>query len=172
MMDYGSMLGRTASSIKPSGIRKYFDIAATLDDVISLGIGEPDFYTPWPIRRSAIRTLERGKTFYTANSGLLKLRQAISSYTLERSGVEYCPSDEIIVTVGGSEAIDITIRTLIDPGDEVIIPEPSFVCYRPIVLLAGGVPVTINTKRENNFKLTAEELRAAITPKTKLLVLP
>ncbi len=172
MMDYGSMLGRTASSIKPSGIRKYFDIAATLDDVISLGIGEPDFYTPWPIRRSAIRTLERGKTFYTANSGLLKLRQAISSYTLVRSGVEYCPSDEIIVTVGGSEAIDITIRTLIDPGDEVIIPEPSFVCYRPIVLLAGGVPVTINTKRENNFKLTAEELRAAITPKTKLLVLP
>ncbi len=172
MMDYNSLLGKTASEIKPSGIRKYFDIAATLDDVISLGIGEPDFYTPWPIRRAAILALERGKTVYTANAGLIKLRKTISEYTAKRTGVEYDPAKEIIVTVGGSEAIDLTVRTLVEPGDEVIIPEPSFVCYKPIVMLAGGTPVIIETKAEDNFKLTPDALKAAITPRTKLLVLP
>lgn len=172
MIDYNSLLGKTAVEIKPSGIRKYFDIAATLDDVISLGIGEPDFYTPWPIRRAAIMALERGKTAYTANAGLIKLRRAISDYTFNKTGVRYDPAKEVVVTVGGSEAIDLTVRTLIDPGDEVIIPEPSFVCYKPIVMLAGGVPVTVETSAENNFKLTAKALKAAITPKTKLLVLP
>ncbi len=172
MIDYSKLVGKTASEIKPSGIRKYFDIAATLDDVISLGVGEPDFQTPWSIRRSAIVALERGKTFYTANAGLIKLRQAISDYTYSHVGVSYDPSKEIIVTVGGSEAIDLTIRTIIEPGDEVIIPEPSFVCYKPIVQLTGGVPVIIETKRENNFKLTAADLKAAISPRTKLLILP
>lgn len=172
MIDYNSLLGKTASEIKPSGIRKYFDIAQTLDNVISLGIGEPDFHTPWPIRRSAIVALERGKTFYTANAGLIKLRQTISDYTYKRTGVRYDPAKEIIVTVGGSEAIDLTVRTLIEPGDEVIIPEPSFVCYKPIVSLAGGTPVVIETTAENNFKLTADSLKKAITPRTKLLVLP
>lgn len=172
MIDYNSLLGKTASEIKPSGIRKYFDIAQTLDNVISLGIGEPDFHTPWSIRRSAIVALERGKTFYTANAGLIKLRQTISEYTYKRTGVRYDPAKEIIVTVGGSEAIDLTVRTLIEPGDEVIIPEPSFVCYKPIVSLAGGTPVVIETTAENNFKLTADSLKKAITPRTKLLVLP
>lgn len=172
MIDYNSLLGKTAVEIKPSGIRKYFDIAATLDDVISLGIGEPDFYTPWPIRRAAIMALERGKTAYTANAGLIKLRRSISDYTFNKTGVRYDPAKEVIVTVGGSEAIDLTVRTLIDPGDEVIIPEPSFVCYKPIVLLAGGVPVTVETSVMDSFKLTPEALKAAITPKTKLLILP
>ncbi len=172
MIDYSKIIGKTISEIKPSGIRKYFDIAATLDNVISLGVGEPDFYTPWPIRRAAIVALERGKTFYTANSGLMKLREAISEYTHKRTGVKYDPSKEIIVTVGGSEAIDLTIRTIIEPGDEVIIIEPSFVCYKPIVELTGGVPVVIETKEEDNFKLTAQQLKEKITDKTKLLVLP
>lgn len=172
MIDYSKLVGKRAADIKPSGIRKYFDMAATLENTISLGIGEPDFHTPWPIRRAAIVALERGKTFYTANAGLIKLRQSISEYTFKRTGIRYDPSKEIIVTVGGSEAIDITIRTLINPGDEVIIPEPSFVCYKPIAELAGGTPVIIETKQENNFKLTAESLKNAITPKTKLLILP
>ncbi len=172
MIDYNKIIGKTISEIKPSGIRKYFDIAATLDNVISLGVGEPDFYTPWPIRRAAIVALERGKTFYTANSGLIKLRNVISEYTHKRTGVEYDPNKEIIVTVGGSEAIDLTIRTLINPGDEVIIIEPSFVCYKPIVELTGGVPVVIETKEEDNFKLKPEQLKEKITDKTKLLVLP
>lgn len=172
MIDYSKLVGKRAADIKPSGIRKYFDMAATLENTISLGIGEPDFHTPWPIRRAAIVALERGKTFYTANAGLIKLRQSISEYTFKRTGIRYDPSKEIIVTVGGSEAIDITIRTLINPGDEVIIPEPSFVCYKPIAELAGGTPVIIETKQENNFKLTAESLKNAITSKTKLLILP
>ena len=172
MIDYNSMLGKTAVEIKPSGIRKYFDIAATMDDVISLGVGEPDFTTPWQVRRAAIISLERGKTAYTANAGLIKLRRAISDYTYNKTGVRYDPAKEIIVTVGGSEAIDITVRTLINPGDEVIIPEPSFVCYKPIVMLAGGVPVVVETKASDSFKLTPEALKEAITPKTKLLVLP
>lgn len=172
MIDYSKIIGKTISKIKPSGIRKYFDIAATLDNVISLGVGEPDFYTPWPIRRAAIVALERGKTFYTANSGLIKLRETISEYTHKRTGVKYDPNNEIIVTVGGSEAIDLTIRTIIEPGDEVIIIEPSFVCYKPIVELTGGKPVVIETKEEDNFKLTAQQLKDKITDKTKLLVLP
>lgn len=172
MIDYNKVVGKTASQIKPSGIRKYFDIAQTLDNVISLGVGEPDFYTPWPIRKAAITTLERGKTFYTSNSGLIKLRNSISAYTEKRTGIRYDPEDEIIVTVGGSEAIDLTIRATVEAGDEVIIIEPSFVCYKPIVMLAGGTPIIIETKEEDNFKLTAQQLKNAITEKTKLLILP
>ncbi len=172
MIDYSKVVSKTAENLKPSGIRKYFDVAQTMEDVISLGVGEPDFYTPWPIRRAAITTLERGKTFYTSNSGLIKLREEISSYTLKNTGVAYDPNNEIIVTVGGSEAIDLTVRALVEHGDEVIIVEPSFVCYKPIVEMAGGIPVIIETKVEDNFKLTAEQLKNAITDKTKLLVLP
>ncbi len=172
MIDYSKVVGKTARDIKPSGIRKYFDVAQTMEDVISLGVGEPDFYTPWPIRRTAITTLERGKTFYTSNAGLIKLREAISSYTQKNTGITYNPNDEIVVTVGGSEAIDLTVRTIVESGDEVIIIEPSFVCYKPIVEMAGGIPVIIETKEEDNFKLTAEQLKSAITDKTKLLVLP
>ena len=172
MIDYDKVVGTTARDIKPSGIRKYFDIAKKLENVISLGVGEPDFYTPWPIRRAAIVALERGKTFYTANSGLIKLRNSISNYTEKRTGIKYDPEKEIIVTVGGSEAIDLTIRATVETGDEVIIIEPSFVCYKPIVLMAGGTPVIIETKEEDNFKLTAEQLKNAITDRTKLLILP
>ncbi len=172
MIDYSKVVGKTAKSIKPSGIRKYFDVAQTMEDVISLGVGEPDFYTPYPIRRAAITTLERGKTFYTSNAGLIKLREAISAYTERQTGIAYDPNNEIIVTVGGSEAIDLTVRTIVEPGDEVIIIEPSFVCYKPIVEMAGGTPVIIETKEEDNFKLTADQLKNAITDKTKLLVLP
>ncbi|MCD8107493.1 MAG: aminotransferase class I/II-fold pyridoxal phosphate-dependent enzyme [Oscillospiraceae bacterium] len=171
-MDYEKLIGKKAAEIKPSGIRKYFDVAATMDDVISLGVGEPDFHTPWQIRREAIVALERGKTFYTANSGLMNLRKSISEYTEKHTGVSYDPASEIIVTVGGSEAIDLTIRAIIEQGDEVIIPEPSFVCYKPIVELTGGTPIIIETKAEDSFKLTVEELKAAITEKTKLLILP
>ncbi len=172
MIDYDKVIGTTARDIKPSGIRKYFDIAQKLENVISLGVGEPDFYTPWPIRRAAIVALERGKTFYTANSGLIKLRNSISNYTEKRTGIKYDPEKEIIVTVGGSEAIDLTIRATVEAGDEVIIIEPSFVCYKPIVLMAGGTPVIIETKEEDNFKLTAQQLKNAITDRTKLLILP
>lgn len=172
MIDYDKVVGKTARDIKPSGIRKYFDIAQKLENVISLGVGEPDFYTPWPIRRAAIVALERGKTFYTANSGLIKLRNSISNYTEKRTGIKYDPEKEIIVTVGGSEAIDLTIRATVEAGDEVIIIEPSFVCYKPIVLMAGGTPVIIETKEEDNFKLTAQQLKNAITDRTKLLILP
>lgn len=172
MIDYDKVVGTTARDIKPSGIRKYFDIAQKLENVISLGVGEPDFYTPWPIRRAAIVALERGKTFYTANSGLIKLRNSISNYTEKRTGIKYDPEKEIIVTVGGSEAIDLTIRATVEAGDEVIIIEPSFVCYKPIVLMAGGTPVIIETKEEDNFKLTAQQLKNAITDRTKLLILP
>ncbi len=171
-MDYSKILSKKAVGLKPSGIRKYFDIAAKLDNVISLGIGEPDFKTPWAVRREAIKALERGKTVYTANAGLIALRKQISEYTRERTGVEYDPDGEIIVTVGGSEAIDLTVRALVEPGDEVIIPEPSFVCYKPIVELTGGVPVVIDTKEEDRFKLRAEALKEKITDRTKLLILP
>lgn len=172
MIDYDKVVGTTARDIKPSGIRKYFDIAQKLENVISLGVGEPDFYTPWPIRRAAIVALERGKTFYTANSGLIKLRNSISNYTEKHTGIKYDPEKEIIVTVGGSGAIDLTIRATVEAGDEVIIIEPSFVCYKPIVLMAGGTPVIIETKEEDNFKLTAQQLKNAITDRTKLLILP
>lgn len=171
-MDYDKIISKKARDIKPSGIRKYFDIAAKLDNVISLGVGEPDFRTPWLVRREAIRTLERGKTFYTANAGLMPLRKAISEYVDQKTGVKYDPEGEIIVTVGGSEAIDLAVRTLIEPGDEVIIPEPSFVCYKPIVELTGGKAVTIETREEDCFKLRVDDLKEKMTEHTKLVILP
>ena len=172
MIDYTKLVASTAREIKPSGIRKFFDLLNEMKDVISLTVGQPDFETPWHIREAGIESLEKGKTYYTSNSGTIELREAISDYLDRRFTLKYDPQKEIIVTVGGSEAIDIAIRTLVGPGDEVIIPQPAFVCYEPLVELAGGKPVIINTKEENNFKLTPEELKAAITPKTKLLVLP
>jgi len=172
MIDYQRALSDTVKDIKPSGIRKFFDIANTMEGVISLGVGEPDFRTPWQIRSAAIRNLELAGTRYTANRGLMELRREIALYNNRRFGVEYDPTGEVLITVGGSEAIDVAIRALVGIGDEVIIPEPSYVCYQPITRLAGGVPVIINTKAENGFKITPEELRAAITEKTKVLILP
>lgn len=172
MIDYGKILNPTVSAIKPSGIRKFFDIAATMDDVISLGVGEPDFQTPWQIRKAGISSLERGHTKYSSNWGVLELRQAISEYVLRKSDCKYDPEHEILVTVGGSEAIDAAIRAIVCSGDEVIIPQPSYVCYEPITQLAGGVPVILETKSENDFKITPEELKALITPRTKALILP
>ncbi|MDR1330466.1 MAG: aminotransferase class I/II-fold pyridoxal phosphate-dependent enzyme [Oscillospiraceae bacterium] len=172
MIDYNSVLSENIKAIAPSGIRRFFDILEEMDDAISLGIGEPDFVTPWHIRDAGIRSLERGFTKYTGNAGLSRLRAAISEYLLRRFDLSYEPSNEIIVTVGGSEAIDLAVRATVNPGDEVIIPTPSFVCYGPITSLAGGRPVYVETKAENEFRLTPDELRAAITPKTKLLVLP
>ncbi len=172
MIDYGKVLNKTVTDIKPSGIRKFFDVAATMKDVISLGVGEPDFQTPWVIRKAGIESLHRGKTKYTSNWGLAELRQEISNYLVRKFGIEYDPKDEILVTVGGSEAIDLALRALINYGDEVIIPQPSYVCYEPMTALAGGVPVIINTKAEHDFKITAEELKAAITDKTKVVILP
>ncbi len=171
-MDYDKLLSKRVTEVRFSGIRKFFDIAATMDNVISLSVGEPDFKTPWNIRKEAVRTLEKGKTTYTANAGLIKLREAISDYTFKNNGIRYDPASEILVTVGGSEAIDDAFRALLDPGDEVLVPEPSFVCYAPLVNMAGGVAVTIETKLEDNFKLTPEELKAKITDRTKALVLP
>lgn len=172
MMDYQKLLSDNVKSLRPSGIRKFFDILEEMDNAISLGIGEPDFVTPWHIRDAGIYSLEKGFTKYTGNSGLSRLRKEISAYLKRRFNLEYNYKDQIIVTVGGSEAIDLTIRALVNPGDEVIIPIPSFVCYGPITTLASGKPVFVETKVENEFRLTAEELRAAITPKTKLLILP
>ncbi len=172
MIDYDKLLSDKCREMKPSGIRKFFDIAASMEDVISLGVGEPDFQTPWAVRRTAITALEKGKTVYTANAGLIKLRQTISGYLKRKNNLEYDPASEIIVTVGGSEAIDLGIRALVNPGDEVLIVEPCFVCYKPIVELMHGVPVSIETKPEDNFKLTAEALREKISSKTKLLILP
>ncbi len=172
MLDYSKILSETVQEIKPSGIRKFFDMLDGMKDVIALTVGQPDFVTPWHIRVAAIDSLENGKTYYTSNSGTLELRREISAYSSRRFSLDYAAENEIIVTVGGSEAIDLAMRALINPGDEVIIPQPAFVCYGPIASLAGGVPVFVNTKEENRFKLTKEELLAAITPKTKLLVLP
>lgn len=172
MIDYSKVLSSTVKDIKPSGIRKFFDIANKMEDVISLGVGEPDFRTPWQVRSAGIHSLEIGSTRYTSNRGLEELRDEISRYVLRKYGVEYSPESDILVTVGGSEAIDATIRAITEPGDEIIIPQPSYVCYEPMVRLAGGVPVIIDTKAENDFKLTRDELMAAITPKTKALVLP
>ncbi len=172
MIDYENILSEKVKSIKFSGIRKFFDIAASMDNIISLSVGEPDFKTPFTIRKAAIRTLEKGKTAYTANAGMAELRQEIAGYLKDRINVEYDPAHEIIVTVGGSEAIDVSFRAILNDGDEVLIPEPSFVCYAPLVTMAGGVPVTIETKAENLFKLTPEQLLEKITPKTKALVLP
>ena len=172
MMDYDKILSDKCKEIKPSGIRKFFDIANTMEGVISLGVGEPDFATPWTVRSKAISVLQQGKTFYTANSGLFELREAIAKYIEKKQGIKYCPKDEMIVTVGGSEAIDLCIRAVVNPGDEVLVVEPSFVCYKPIVEIMHGVPVVIETKPEDNFKLTADALRGKITDKTKLLILP
>lgn len=172
MIDYSKVLNKTVLDMKPSGIRKFFDIASTMDDVISLGVGEPDFQTPWRIRKAGIESLERGKTKYTSNKGDAKLLSEISLYMKRKYNLDYSPDNEILVSVGGSEAIDACIRALVEPGDEVIIPQPSYVCYEPITSLAGGVPVIINTKAENDFKVTPEELREAISERTKLLILP
>ena len=172
MIDYGKVLNKTVTGMKPSGIRKFFDIAATMDDVISLGVGEPDFQTPWAIRKAGIESLQKGKTKYTSNWGLIELRREISTYLSRKYSLKYNPDNEILVTVGGSEAIDAAIRAIVEPGDEVIIPQPSYVCYEPITALAGGKPVIVNTKSENDFKLTASELKSAITEKTKVLILP
>lgn len=163
---------RRCGCSSPSGIRRFFDIANEMEDVISLSIGEPDFSTPWHIRQEGIRTLEAGKTWYSPNAGLMKLREAIAAYVQRHSGVTYSPKDEILVTVGGSEAIDLGFRALLNPGDEVLIPEPCFVCYEPLSRMAGGVAVPIVTRAEDGFRLTAAALRAAITPRTKMLVLP
>ena len=171
-MNYDKLINRTLAEIKPSGIRKFFDIAAEMEEVISLSVGEPDFQTPWHIRQEGIRTLEKGRTWYSPNAGLLALREAISGYICRHSGVTYDPKTEILVTVGGSEAIDLCFRALITPGDEVLVPEPSFVCYDPLTRMAGGVPVPVVTKAEDAFRLKAEAVAAAITPRTKLLVLP
>ena len=158
--------------IKPSGIRKFFDIAAEMDDVVSLGVGEPDFDTPWHIRDEGIYALEKGRTFYTSNSGLLELRTEINNYIKRTQGISYDVKKEIIITVGGSEAIDLAIRAMINPGEEIIIPQPSYVSYEPCAILADAVPVIINLKAENEFRLTAKELEDAITDKTKIVVLP
>ncbi len=165
-------LSNTVKEIKPSGIRKFFDIVSEMKDAISLGVGEPDFDTPWHIREEGIYSLEKGRTFYTSNAGLKELRVEICNYLQRRLGLEYHFNDEIIVTVGGSEAIDLAIRAMIDPGDEVLVPQPSFVSYIPCVQLAYGKPVPIELKEENNFKLTRDEILEKITDKTKLLVLP
>ena len=172
MIDYSKILSRTVLDIKPSGIRKFFDIANTMKDVISLGVGEPDVRTPWQIRSAGIRTLERGRTRYTSNRGLEELRNELSRYVERKYSVSYSPVTDILVTVGGSEAIDTAIRAIADPGDEIIIPEPSYVCYEPITRLAGAVPVIINTKAENDFKITADEIREKITSRTKAIILP
>ena len=172
MIDYSKVLSERVQAVKPSGIRKFFDLASTMKDVISLGVGEPDFETPWQVRRAGIASLEKGRTFYTSNWGLQQLRDEIAGLALRRYDLFYDPHDEIVVTVGGSEAIDNALRAIVSLGDEVLIPEPSFVCYTPLTTLAGGVPVAIPTVAEEGFKLTRERLRAAITPKTKALILP
>lgn len=172
MIDYSKVLSERVQAVKPSGIRKFFDLASTMKDVISLGVGEPDFETPWQVRRAGIASLEKGRTFYTSNWGLQQLRDEIAGLALRRYDLFYDPHDEIVVTVGGSEAIDNALRAIVSLGDEVLIPEPSFVCYTPLTTLAGGVPVAIPTVAEEGFKLTPERLRAAITPKTKALILP
>ncbi len=165
-------LSKTIVTIQPSGIRKFFDIVSEMDDAISLGVGEPDFDTPWHIRDEGIYSLEKGRTFYTSNAGLKELKEEIAKYLYRNYDLSYDPGHEILVTVGGSEAIDIAMRAMLDPGDEVLIPQPSYVSYLPCAVLANGTPVIIELKEEDEFRLTAEELEAAITPKTKLLVLP
>jgi len=172
MIDYNKILSPVVRNTPKSGIRKYFDLLDTMDDIVGLTVGQPDFVTPWHIREAGIESLEKGKTYYTSNSGTLELREEINRYLTRRFDLSYDPKKEIIVTVGGSEAIDIALRSVIAPGDEIIVPTPSFVCYSPLTAMAGGVPVIVETKNEDKFKLTPEALRAAITPKTKMLVLP
>lgn len=171
-MNYDKYINQRIQSIPPSGIRRFFDIANEMENVISLSIGEPDFQTPWHIRDEGIRSLEKGKTWYTPNRGFAELRDEISAYFDRKFGVKYDPHEQVLVTVGGSEAIDLAFRTLVGKGDEVIIPQPSFVCYEPLAVMADGTPVIINTKSEDNFRLNPDDLKAAITPKSKLLVLP
>lgn len=172
MIDYTTFLNDEIVQMKPSGIRKFFDIANEMQDVISLSIGEPDFKTPWHVRKAGIDSLEAGKTWYSPNKGFITLREEICKYFNRRFGVLYSSADEVLVTVGGSEAIDLCMRTMISKGDEVLIPQPSFVCYEPLAQIAGGKPVIIETKAENDFRLTPQEVRDNITPKTKILVLP
>lgn len=172
MVDYNSLYSDRVRQVKPSGIRKFFEIAAGMQDVISLGVGEPDFATPWQIRRAGMVSLEKGHTFYSSNWGLHELRKEIADKMYRDFRVSYDPDDEVLVTVGGSEAIDNAIRSFVSAGEEVLIPEPSFVCYTPLVMMAGGVPVPIVTRKEDCFKLTAQQVRDAITPRTKMLVLP
>ena len=172
MIDYSKVLSKTVVDTPKSGIRKFFDLMSTMTDVVGLTVGEPDFQTPWHIREAGIQSLEKGKTYYTANAGLMDLRSEINTYMTRRFGVSYAPESEVIVTVGGSEAIDIAFRALLEPGDEVIVPTPSFVCYAPLVSIAGGTPVILETKFEDKFKIDPEALKAAITPRTKILVLP
>ena len=172
MMDFEKLFNPTVVNMKPSGIRKFFDIAESMENVISLGVGEPDFPTPWQVRSAGIRSLEQSRTKYTSNAGMVLLREEIARFMNRKYGLTYTPGDEILVTVGGSEAIDLCIRAVVSPGDEVIIPQPSYVCYEPITRLAGGVPVIIETKAEDDFKVTPAQLLSAITPKTKALILP
>ena len=171
-MNYSDILSRNIVELPKSGIRKFFDLLENMKDVVSLTVGQPDFVTPWHIREAGIESLEQGKTYYTSNAGTPALREEIDRYLSRRFGVSYDPKSEIIVTVGGSEAIDLAVRAVVEPGDEVIIPEPSFVCYEPIVRMAHGNPVIVETKSEDRFKLTPDALRRAITKKTKMLVLP
>ena len=171
-MDYDKLIAPAAQAMRPSGIRKFFDLAAEMPECISLGVGEPDFKTPWAVREAGIESLEHGRTRYTSNAGLKELRAEISRYLERRMGLRYDPMRQILVTVGGSEAIDMCIRTLIRPGDEVIIPEPCFVCYEPITTLSGGVPVHVACRQEDEFRLRADALKAAITPRTKLVIMP
>ena len=171
-MDYDKLIAPAAREMRPSGIRKFFDLAAEMPECISLGVGEPDFKTPWAVREAGIESLEHGRTRYTANAGLKELRAEICRYLERRMHLHYDPLREVLVTVGGSEAIDMCIRTIVQPGDEVIIPEPCFVCYEPITTLSGGVPVHVPCRQEDEFRLRPEALKAAITPKTKLLIMP
>ena len=172
MMDYEKLLNSKLLDIKPSGIRKFFDLAEKMENVISLGVGEPDFLTPWHIRQEAVNTLDTGKTRYTANAGLMSLRKEIAAFSKKHYSLDYDYKSEVLVTVGGSEGIDLFIRAITEPGDEIIVPEPSFVCYNPIVTICGGKPVSLVTKEENKFKITPEALRSVITPRTKAIVLP
>ena len=171
-MDYTKLMNKTVQELKPSGIRRFFDIAAEMDNVISLTIGEPDFSTPWHIRQAGIKTLEDGKTWSSANAGMIRLREAIAAYCERHFSLFYDPKDEIIVTVGGSEAIDLSLRVLLQAGDEVLVPEPSFVCYAPLATLTGATAVPVVTTEKDSFRLTADALRAAITPRTKALIFP
>ena len=171
-MDYDKLIAPAAAAMRPSGIRKFFDLAAEMPECISLGVGEPDFKTPWAVREAGIESLEHGRTRYTSNAGLKELRAEIARYLDRRMGLKYDPAKEVLVTVGGSEAIDMCIRALVQSGDEVIIPEPCFVCYEPITTLSGGVPVHVACRQEDEFRLRADALKAAITPKTKLLIMP
>jgi len=172
MIDYSKVLSPVVVNTEKSGIRKYFDLLEKMDDVVGLTVGQPDFVTPWHIREAGIESLERGKTYYTSNAGTFELREEINNYMTRRFGVSYKPESEIIVTVGGSEAIDIALRSILTPGDEVIIPTPSFVCYAPLARMSGGVPVILETRYEDKFKIDPEMLKSLITPKTKMLVLP